>query len=101
MIRVDMSAAVSVRSFNDVDEDEDERENIARGRSSLVWSDDDDDDDEDDTESTSGDFVLRSSRVNRENGSIGWVHVEYDFMQRSDAFKFRHRRTHACSVCVV
>ena len=76
MIRVDMNAAVSVRSFNDVDEDEDERENIATGRCSLVWSDDDDDDDdddEDDTESTSGDFVLRSSRVNREttNQSVG------------------------------
>ena len=77
MIRVDMNAAVSVRSFNDVDEDEDERENIATGRSSLVWSDveddDDDDDVDDDTESTSGDFVLRSSRVNREktNQSVG------------------------------
>ena len=99
MIRVDMNAAVSVRSFNDVDDDDDEREKIAIGRSSLVWSDDDDDDGddddgEDDTESTSGDFVLRSSRVNRENESIGWMPVEYYFMRRSDAFKFRHTHEH-------
>ena len=95
-MRVDMNAGISIGSFSEDVEDDEDREKtatrlLARG-STWIWNDDKDDD-EDETVSTSGSWCRESSR---ERSTYRWR----DDVQQKHS-NTNGRRARACSVCLV